>query len=865
VNGDIELEIGTGSGAGNYAVRVIQAAVGGEPTGSLELDVQALLGKRRLLEATVLASAVPRRSGAVDEQAVREVGCQLFNALFSGPVYGMYRASLGAVEQSGERLRVVLRLTAPELAALPWEMLFDPEQKNYLCRREPLVRHVEASYTPKPLEVHPPLRVLGLIASPRDLAALDVDAEKTNLAEALAEPVAEGLVEVVWAPEATWDGVHDKLLAEKWHVLHFVGHGAYDTQTDEGVLALVGRDGRADRVEASRLADLLDQAQPTPRLVVLNSCSSGQAGANDLFSGTAAALARGGISAVAAMQFAVSDTAAIAFARGFYTAIARGRSVDEAARSGRISMLGARGSLEWVTPVLYVRDQVTQLFTLTPARADGRETPPGQQAGARDQTPATAQATETTSPTQAVPHAEPPNSQLDHGSSVGSVKTSHGDGAAAVGQQASARLDGRQRFATLRNLSWVRAAGVAVAVLAIAIIGVITVRHLLSGSHPRGGWPYDTASTVLAQPYIVNGVAYVGNMGGYVYALDAGTGAARWQFPPAGNPAIGSVYGPLGVAGHNVYVGSDDGRIYALDDATGGVVWSRVCGAWGDGVRSSPIYVEGVVYATSRSGYVCALRAVNGARFWNPVWIGRFPPDSSSTPTPSLHLPGTSLYRISIYVGSSDGHVYALNAGSGAIRWEFPPKGTPGIGTIDTRPTLSYDGLTIYVASSGSGGHLYALAAGTGTLRWEYPKTNQPGIGTIVSQPAVAPDGSAVYVSSGSDVYAIDVSNGTSLSKWKRDPVQLSSPIGTAGPELNSTMPGSTLEIYVGSGNHVDCLNAVNGTRCWKAPPTTDSQVVSIPGVNGDNGDIFVGTQDGKVYVLTPIGAPVCAVNSRSC
>src|SRR5262249_5373255 len=141
--------------------------------------------------------------------------------------------------------------------------------------------------------------------------------------------------------------------------------GDYDPDDDEGALALVGADGRADRVEAGRLADLLAEAQPMPRLVVLNSCSSGQAGANDLFSGTAAALVRSGISAVAAMQFAVSDTAAIAFARGFYTAIAHGRSVDEAARSGRISILGAPRSLEWVTPVLYVRGQATRLFNLT--------------------------------------------------------------------------------------------------------------------------------------------------------------------------------------------------------------------------------------------------------------------------------------------------------------------------------------------------------------------------------------------------------------------------------------------------------------------------------------------------------------------
>jgi hypothetical protein len=162
MNGDIEIEIGAGSETGYYAVRVLRAAAGGEPVGTLKLDVDEILSRRESLESTVLASAVARRSVPVAEQPVREVGLQLFRALFTGPVYGMYRASLGVAQQRGSRLRVVLRLTAPELAALPWEMLFDSETETYLCRQEPLVRHVQAPYTAEPLAVRPPLRVLGL-------------------------------------------------------------------------------------------------------------------------------------------------------------------------------------------------------------------------------------------------------------------------------------------------------------------------------------------------------------------------------------------------------------------------------------------------------------------------------------------------------------------------------------------------------------------------------------------------------------------------------------------------------------------------------------------------------------------------------
>jgi hypothetical protein len=64
------------------------------------------------------------------------------------------------------------------------------------------------------------------------------------------------------------------------------------------------------------------------------------------------------------MQFSISDDAAIRFARGFYTALAEGRGIDEATRSGRIAILGmAHGTLEWVTPVLYLRGDTTHLFS----------------------------------------------------------------------------------------------------------------------------------------------------------------------------------------------------------------------------------------------------------------------------------------------------------------------------------------------------------------------------------------------------------------------------------------------------------------------------------------------------------------------
>ena len=316
------------------------------------------------------------------EAAVQDIGVRLFEATFSGEIRTAYRTSAAVAAERGRGVKIALRLDAPGLAALPWEALFDSETQAYLCLKEPLVRHVPAPHSPPALSLTPPLRILGMVSSPAGLPALDVEAERSRLEEALRPHLDTGRVELRWLDDVSWTGVHDRLLEDEWHVLHFIGHGGYDTETDEGVLAFVGRNGRADLVPASRLSDLLDEAEPTPRLVVLNSCQSGASSTVDLFSGTAAALAHSGIHAVAAMQYSISDDAAVAFARGFYKALAHGRGIDEAVRSGRIGILGlSRGTLEWITPVLYLRGEDTHLFDIGSAPSTSADAPRTRSAG----------------------------------------------------------------------------------------------------------------------------------------------------------------------------------------------------------------------------------------------------------------------------------------------------------------------------------------------------------------------------------------------------------------------------------------------------------------------------------------------------
>ena len=361
---DLEIEIREGTSPGSYVVDVDSPA--GAASGKMRLDAAAILDRRRELAASVLASAVTSRSTfSTMERPVRDVGRKLFKALFAGPVYGRYTASLQEASRRGEPLRVVLRLRAPELAGIPWETLFDPEGGEYLCQREPIVRYVDVAQPSAPLTATGPLRILGMVAAPRDLPALDTAEERRRLDDALGELVDEGQVEMVWVESGTWGALQEKLMAGPWHALHLVGHGGTDVAG--GVLALEDEHtGNTARVSATRFARLLHACRPVPRLVVLNCCSSGESAADDLLSSTAAALVHSGISATVAMQFAVTDPAALAFSRGFYQALAHNIAVDEAVRLGRIAIDGtSEQTLEWVTPVIYLRTDDTRLFELT--------------------------------------------------------------------------------------------------------------------------------------------------------------------------------------------------------------------------------------------------------------------------------------------------------------------------------------------------------------------------------------------------------------------------------------------------------------------------------------------------------------------
>ena len=250
--------------------------------------------------------------------------------------------------------------------------------------------------------------------------------------------------------------------------------------------------------------------------------------------------------------------------------------------------------------------------------------------------------------------------------------------------------------------------------------------------------------------------------------------------------------------------------------ATGSLAWLYPTN--GDVSSCAAIGSDGTVYIGSDDDNVYAINGSTGVKKW------AFSTGGYVDGSPAIGSNGT------IYVGSEDGNVYAINASTGAKVWSF----TTG-NSIYSSPTIGSDG-TVYIGSDD--GYLYALNGATGAKKWSF----LTGL-AVYASPAIT-SGGTVYVGSGDgNLYAVNSSNGTQL--WA---------FSTGGTINSSPAIGSDGTVYFGAdldtGPSFGTLYALVGTTGavkWSFP-TTD-YIDSTPAV-GSNGFVYFGCNDVNLYAL---------------
>ncbi len=361
---DFELRISRGAGQ-QYEAHVYNSP-GGQATGSFTIPLSQDRLELLILRLTRIRSTA-RRVDTPELAAARELGGVLFNAVFQGGIRDVFRSSLEKYRQQPDTgLRLKLRLQdVPELADLPWEFLYDHDLRRFLAQSTytPVVRYIELPESIPPLRAALPLHILGLVAAPSDYPPLDVKREQSLVMEALQPLIESGQVKVTWVEKATLKTLRRCVQGGKYHVFHFIGHGGFDHQTEQGVLLFEDEHGLSARVDAERLGVLLRDHR-TMRLAVLNACEGARNTTSDPFAGVATTLAQQGLAAVIAMQFSISDAVAIAFSSELYAALALNFPVDGAVAEARKAIFTELSPVEWGTPVLYIRAEDGVLFKL---------------------------------------------------------------------------------------------------------------------------------------------------------------------------------------------------------------------------------------------------------------------------------------------------------------------------------------------------------------------------------------------------------------------------------------------------------------------------------------------------------------------
>ena len=385
-------------------------------------------------------------------------------------------------------------------------------------------------------------------------------------------------------------------------------------------------------------------------------------------------------------------------------------------------------------------------------------------------------------------------------------------------------------------------------------------------------WAFQTGGPVVSSPTVVAGVAYVGSDDGQLYAVDVTTGRAKWKFGTGG-----PVRSTPAVAAGIVYAGSYDGFFYAVDAASGKEKWKfalpgekkfeargihgglpraqTVPDFW-DLYLSSPAVVDGVVYVGSGDGHCYALDAATGQLTW------KFATGDVVHSSPAV-VDGT------VYFGSWDTFLYAVDAATGQAKWKFKTGDDAENHNqtgIQSSPAV-VDG-TVYFGCRDS--HLYAVDAATGQEKWKVKIT------WINASPAVREGRIYFGTSIPAFFVALDAGTGKELYRFDAHVPVFSSPALAGNLALFGSFNGSLYAVDLASGKQVwefqteaakknaaGCLNPDGSLNFPALFPSryfeetmfhagqklfTMGAIVSSPVVDG--GVVYVSSADGCLYAL---------------
>lgn len=225
---------------------------------------------------------------------------------------------------------------------------------------------------------------------------------------------------------------------------------------------------------------------------------------------------------------------------------------------------------------------------------------------------------------------------------------------------------------------------------------------------------------VVQTPVAVDGpVAYIGDVGGRVTAVELASGEVLW-FEELGTPISGAVTLDAGRALVTTLGGREEpSEIVALDAESGDERW-RASAEDASNFVSAPVVADGRVLTLDVIGGVLAFDAEDGRFLWRTEVVNPIAPRGQPFLLQGVGAPAPVSADGRVFAVDVTGRVYAFDAETGAPRWDHalndPSRSSPPLVT-DDHVLVSADSGTLYAVDNESGHLVWEVDAGGSFLR----------------------------------------------------------------------------------------------------------------------------------------------------
>ena len=157
-----------------------------------------------------------------------------------------------------------------------------------------------------------------------------------------------------------------------------------------------------------------------------------------------------------------------------------------------------------------------------------------------------------------------------------------------------------------------------------------------------------------------------------------------------------------------------------------------------ESMETSPIVVNGIMYVTTSFNHVYALNAETGEQLWH--FKHKMGPITTYCCGPNNR--GIAAYGDMVYMGTLDAKLVALDAATGALKWETQIA-DPELGYSETMAPTAVDGKILIGTNGGEygvRGFVKAYDAATGKLLWHFHTTPENSVGVWATHDATGRD-----------------------------------------------------------------------------------------------------------------------------